>query len=43
MLTDNKYCKSSVTNAGPISKNEANFLPLPYKRYIVLPSGYTTA
>ena len=29
-LTDNQYCNSSMTNAGPVSKNEANFLLLSY-------------
>ena len=36
-------CKSSITKAGLVSKNEGNFLPLPYKRFIVLPPGRTTA
>ena len=35
-LTVNYYCKCSITNAGPISDNEVNLLPLPYKCTIVL-------
>ena len=42
-FTGNHYCKGSITNVGTINDNEANFLPLPYKQFIVLPPGSITA
>ena len=35
-LTDNQYCKGLITNVGTVSDNEANFLSLPYKQFMVL-------
>ena len=42
-LTDDQNCKGSITNVGTVSDNEANFLSLPCKQFIVLPPGRITA